>query len=80
MVAVELGLRAIITAGYRSTRVVVRSDNAGVVQALSKRSSKHIQQKSVLREILSVCEAYNIEIEPRWISTEENPADNPSRG
>ncbi len=37
LVAVELGVRALLAAGYRNSTLIVRSDNAGVVKSLRDR-------------------------------------------
>ena len=81
LLAVEVGLRALIAAGYLSTVVTVRSDNTGVVEALTKNSwcQRH-GIEDILQNILNLCEEYGIRLRPRWVSTKTNIADQPSRG
>ena len=81
LLAVEVGLRALIAAGHRSTTITVYSDNTGVIDALNKRSwcQKHGLEES-LQNILNLCGEYRIELRPRWVSTKDNLADKPSRG
>lgn len=81
LLAVEVGLRALIAAGYRSTSITVFSDNTGVIDALNKKSwcQKHGLEES-LQIILNLCGDYRIELRPRWVSTKDNLADKPSRG
>jgi hypothetical protein len=81
LLAVEVGLRSLITAGHRSTTITVFSDNMGVIDALNKKSwsQKHGLEES-LQIILNLCKDYRIELRPRWVSTKDNLADMPSRG
>lgn len=81
LLAVEVGLRALITAGYRSTTISLRSDNTGVVEALQKKSwcQRHGIEE-ILVNILALCGEYGIKLKPSWVPTKENPADMPSRG
>ena len=81
LLAVEVGLRALIAAGYRSTGITVFSDNTGVIDALNKKSwcQKYGLEEN-LQIILNLCGDYRIELRPRWVSTKDNRADKPSRG
>ena len=81
LLAVEVGLRALIAAGHRSTTITICSDNTGVIDALNKKSwcQKHGLEES-LQNILNLCGEYRIELRPRWVSTKDNLADKPSRG
>lgn len=81
LLAVEVGLRALIAAGYRSIIVTVCSDNKGVIDALNKGSwSPNHRLEESLQNILNLCGEYKIELRPRWVSTKDNLADKPSRG
>lgn len=81
MVAVELGLHVLIHAGlHRSSLLTIRSDNAGVVQALLTGRSKHERQGEVLRNVLHLANEKGIEVRPVWVSTKDNLADRYSRG
>lgn len=81
LLAVELGLRSLIAAGHQSTTVILRSDNMGVIDALKKKSwcPRHGLEE-ILQNILRLCEEYRINLTPRWVSTKDNLADDPSRG
>ena len=81
LIAVEVGIRALIAAGHRSTAITVFSDNTGVIDALNKKTwcQKHGLEES-LQIILILCGVYRIELRPRWVSTKDNLADKPSRG
>ncbi|KAF8828457.1 hypothetical protein HHX47_DHR3000091 [Lentinula edodes] len=80
MVAVELAVRTLVSTGIRDARVVVRSDNEGVVGALRKGCSRGSEQNLILRNIIELMQAHHIWVECNWVSTHENPADGPSRG
>ncbi|KAF8869163.1 hypothetical protein BD779DRAFT_1381917, partial [Infundibulicybe gibba] len=80
MLAVELGLRAAIAAGYHNTALTIHSDNTGVVKALQTGTTKNTEHSVILRAILMLAQVAAIQIDARWISTKDNPADNPSRG
>ncbi|KNZ80291.1 hypothetical protein J132_06407 [Termitomyces sp. J132] len=80
LVAVELGLLVIASAGFQPQTVIVRSDNTGVVAALRKGSSKHPRQPEVLRRIKAITQSHRFDLDIRWISSGRNPADQPSRG
>ena len=81
LIAVELGILTFLSGRYQAARVLVMSDNKGVVNALRTRkwSSNH-GLDIILARILQLCEEAALELEPCWISTAENPADGPSRG
>jgi hypothetical protein len=80
MVAVELALTAIIAAGYRDVHLTFNSDNSGVVGALSSGSSRNTAQNLILRRIIHFCNDHNLWVTTSWIPSEDNPADDPSRG
>ena len=80
MVAVELALTAIIAAKYRNVHLIFRSDNSGVVGALSSGSSRNASQNLILRRIIHLCNDNNLWVTTSWIASEDNPADDPSRG
>jgi hypothetical protein len=80
MVVVELAICTLITSSYSNCHVVVRSDNTGVVGALSSGHSRGSQQNSILHEIVKLIQANNIWVSTVWIPSGENLADGPSRG
>jgi hypothetical protein len=79
MVAVELGLRAVIAAGIRSSHIIFRSDNTGVVGAMQVSMSRNHQKNGILRRIIFLCQEHDIWITTNWVPTLDNPADDPSR-
>jgi hypothetical protein len=81
IIAVELGIHALIAAGYRSTEIILRSDNYGVVLALARKSwTKNYGVEAILQRILLLCRSVGFVVIPKWVSTHVNPADGPSRG
>ncbi|PPQ85197.1 hypothetical protein CVT24_007944 [Panaeolus cyanescens] len=83
IVAVEVGLREFIAQGYRGCRVLLRSDNTGVIDGIAKRSwgkKPKSRLNKALWNVLTLCEENQIELVPLWISTKNNPADAISRG
>jgi hypothetical protein len=79
IVAVELGLHAVIAAGIRSSHLIFHSDNAGVVGAMRVSMSRNHQQNGILQWIVFLCQEHNIWITTNWVLTLDNLADNPSR-
>lgn len=78
-VAAELGVRLMIEAGYSQSRIVLRSDNSGVVQALSEQDFNEPQMGEIIRNIHSLCCQHGITLDIKWIRGGDNPADDPSR-
>ncbi|KAF9522459.1 hypothetical protein CPB83DRAFT_736498, partial [Crepidotus variabilis] len=81
IIAVEMGVRALIAAGYQDTTIIVRSDNEGVVQALTKLTwTTNHGLFTVLERIYRLCKRHELKLQAKWVSTKVNPADKPSRG
>lgn len=80
MVAVELGLRALVERGYSNTHIKMRSDNKGVVGALDAGKSRGVQSNRVLQRIVACMLDNDIWLSIEWVASEDNPADAPSRG
>jgi hypothetical protein len=80
MVAIELGLRAMISAGFRSTHLLFHSDNQGVIGALNAGMSRNPAQNLILRRIILLFQEADIFLSTKWVPTGLNPADKPSRG
>lgn len=78
-VAVELGLLLMLQAGYSNRKIVLRSDNRQVVEAVSKSCYNQSQVGPIVRYIDSLCLKNNIDLVVTWIPGAENPADAPSR-
>lgn len=80
MVAVELGLRALVERGYSGVHVKLRSDNKGVVGALDAGKSRSVQSNRVLQRIVACMLDNDLWLSVEWVASEDNPADEPSRG
>jgi len=80
LLAVELAIHTMLCIDIIAcTTIVIRSDNKGVVQALSERKWTRFLQPTLDR-ILSICDQYKTRLVPIWVSTSNNLADGPSRG
>lgn len=80
MVAVELAMRTLISNGYRSCHITLRSDNQGVVGSLKASRCRNSESNQILRKIVGLIQSHKVWITTTWIPTAENPADAPSRG
>lgn len=80
MVAIELGLLALIERGYHDVHLRIRSDNKGVVGAMKAGMSRSVQSNRVLQRIVTLMLEHNIWLSTEWVASAENPADAPSRG
>ena len=80
MVAVELAVRTLLSGKFTNSHIIIRSDNKGVVGALGAGRSRGTQQNFILREIVKLIQHNELWISTTWVSTKDNPADNPSRG
>lgn len=80
MVIVELIIRTLIASGLSNARVLIRSDNKGVVGALRKGFSRGSEQNRILRHIIDLMQVHSIWVDCEYIPTDLNPADGPSRG
>lgn len=78
-VAAELGLRLMIAAGYSRSRILLRSDNQSVVQAVSELDFNEPQIGDIVKNIYSLCREHGITLHIKWIKSRDNPADDPSR-
>jgi hypothetical protein len=80
MVAVELAIRTLVTAGYRGAHFALRSDNQGVIGALAAGRSYGMQENAILQRIIRLYEEYDIWLTISYVPTEQNISDGPSRG
>lgn len=80
MVAIELGLLALLETGIRDQHVLFRSDNKGVVGALDAGKSRSIQCNRVLQRIVATMLEHGIWLSLEWVASADNIADAPSRG
>ena len=80
MVAVELAVRTLLSGKFTNCHIIIQSDNMGVVGALGSGRSRGTQQNLILRKIVKLIQSNELWISSTWISTKDNPADDPSRG
>lgn len=80
MVAVELGLLALVERGYRNAHIRLRSDNQGVVGALDAGRSRGVPSNRVLQRVVAIMLEHDIWLSVVWVASADNPADAPSRG
>lgn len=80
IVAIELALRVLIALGYSSLHFIIHSGNQGVVGAFRAGMSRSIQQNAVLRRIFMLLNENHIWFSTTWVCSEDNTADEPSRG
>jgi len=79
LIAVELGVLTLISAGYIDSQIVVRSDNIGVVVALARRTWKsEFGLQDVLERIMEMCRDFHLDLQMKWVASKNNPADGPS--
>lgn len=80
MVAIDLGLRALVRSGLRDVRVQLHSDNQGGVQALKAGRSRNVVQNDILQRLSSFALEHGIRISVEWVRSCDNLADGISRG
>lgn len=80
MVALELGIRALVAQGRSHIHVITRSDNAGVIGAFHHQKSRSRQQNLVLQRLVSLLLIHDIHISLEYVQSKNNLADLPSRG
>lgn len=80
MVAVELAVRTLVSAGYKNSHIIIHSDNKGVVGSMRAGRSRNAPSNAILRHIVALLQEHSLWITTEWVSTKLNPADAPSRG
>lgn len=80
MVAIDLGLRALIHSGLRNVHIKFQSDNQGVVGALKAGRSRSLAQNDILRRLTSFAMDHDIWFSVDWVKSADNLSDNVSRG
>jgi hypothetical protein len=80
MLAIELGLRTAIAAGFRDTHFKVKSDNTGVIGSLANGKAYNLAHNRVLQRIVALMRAHGMWITSKYVASADNIADNPSRG
>jgi hypothetical protein len=80
MVAIDLGLCALIHSGLRNVHIKFRSDNQGVVGALKAGRSRSLAQNDILRRLTSFVMDHDVWFSVDWVKSADNLSDNVSRG
>lgn len=80
MVAIDLGLRALVCSGLRDVHVRFRSDHQGGVKALKAGRSRNVVQNHILQRLSSFALEHGIQISVEWVRSCDNLADGISRG
>lgn len=80
MLAIELGLRALVERGYADAHIRMRSDNQGVVGALRAGKSRGVETNRVLQRVVTLMLERSLWLSVDWVASADNPADAPSRG
>ncbi|CAD6913245.1 unnamed protein product, partial [Tilletia caries] len=78
--AFELAVHAAIAAGARSCVLLVHVDNQGVVYALRRGRSRNQLVNEVIDRTSEYALSFDVELSVRYVRSEDNPADAPSRG
>lgn len=84
--AIELGLRVLLHHGTQdrlpqgTSRILVRSDNEGVVKVINKGRSRSMNTNAVLMEIYQLLASNNLSIEAVHVPGSSNISDSLSRG
>ena len=77
--ALVYGIVQKLLSGYSGTRWLVLCDTLSVVCAFSRRRAINYVLLAQIRNIAGICLSYGINITFRWIPSEFNYSDNPSR-
>jgi hypothetical protein len=80
MIAIELGLLAAIARGHSNAHFLVKSDNMGVIGALSAGKSRNLEQNRVLQRVVALSRIHAIWMTSQYVASAVNIADAPSRG
>jgi hypothetical protein len=80
MVAIDIGMRALVHSGLRDVHFHFHSDNQGIVGALKAGRSRSISQNDVLRHLESFALDHNIWLSVDWVCSATNLSDGISRG
>ena len=65
--------------GDLSRRCVILTDNMSVCLVLSRRRARNFKLLCMVRKFFSFCVALGLQVCVRWIPSEQNSADSPSR-
>ncbi|KAG1799494.1 uncharacterized protein BJ212DRAFT_1273415 [Suillus subaureus] len=72
MVAVDLGLRALIHFGLRDAHICFCSDNQGVEGAIRAGRSRSPAQNDILRSLLAFTHNHGIWFSVKWVKSADN--------
>lgn len=78
MVTVDLSVRALVNARFTNCHIVLKSDNSGVVGALTAGRSRSLQQNAILCRIVDTFQSSSIWLTIIWLPSASNKADRPS--
>jgi hypothetical protein len=79
-VALELAMLCLVSSVAKGATFTIHSDNKGVIGTFNSSYSRNPEQNIVLRRILCTLYDNDMWLDLKWIASEENPADGPSRG
>jgi hypothetical protein len=79
-VAIELAIMVLEVMGLRDCRILIRSDNIGVIGAYQKGRGRNFQVNASIRRSETIAMSCNVSHEFIYVSSEENRADPISRG
>jgi hypothetical protein len=79
-VAIELAILVLELMGFRDCRILIRSDNVGVIGAYSRGRGRNFQVNASIRRAETVAMACNVSHNFIYVASEENRADPISRG
>ena len=80
MVAIELGLMFAVHRGHSDIHFIIKSDNQGVIYAISGGKSRSPEQNLVLQRITTFLSHHKIWVSSSYVPSLDNLADLPSRG
>ena len=80
MVAIELGLMFSVHQEHSDIHFIIKSDNQGVIHAISGGKSRSPEQNLVLQRITTLLSHHKIWISSSYVPSLDNLADLPSRG
>jgi len=80
ILAIECGLRWAIHKGFKNIHFILKSDNTGVIDAISNGKSRSEEQNKILRHITILLQVNTIWLTSQYVASKENLADRPSRG
>jgi hypothetical protein len=80
MLAIELGLRTVISAGFRDMHFLAKSDNTGVIGSLANGKAYNLAHNRVLQRIVALMRSHGLWITSEYVPSADNIADKPLQG